>query len=75
MVLMFIGGDMGTTRKYLAISTGASQVSLDDDMPIAPVNINCLDPLGRSALSIGDSFSLSFVLKFDIHICVFFVII
>ncbi|CAF4493895.1 unnamed protein product [Rotaria sp. Silwood1] len=46
-------GDMATTRRYLAISTGTPAALLDVDMPMTPININCLDPLGRSALSIA----------------------
>ena len=56
---MLIGGDMATTRKYLAVSTGSSVTSLiENDITIAPININCLDPLGRSALLIGSSISM-----------------
>jgi len=51
---MFIGGDMATTRRYLDIASRASTVLLDDDTSsFTQININCLDPLGRSALSIG----------------------
>jgi hypothetical protein len=46
MLFMFIGGDMD-------IASRASTGLLDGDMPITSININCLDPLGRSALSIG----------------------
>jgi hypothetical protein len=46
-------GDMATTRRYLDIASRASATLLDSDMPIIPININCLDPLGRSALSIA----------------------
>ncbi|CAF1233142.1 unnamed protein product [Rotaria sordida] len=46
-------GDMATTRRYLAISSGTTAALLDVDMPMTPININCLDPLGRSALSIA----------------------
>jgi hypothetical protein len=53
MIFMFIGGDMATTRRYLDIASRASTVILDGDMSLTPININCLDPLGRSALSIG----------------------
>jgi hypothetical protein len=53
MLFMFIGGDMATTRGYLDIASRASTGLLDGDMPITSININCLDPLGRSALSIG----------------------
>ncbi|CAF2578783.1 unnamed protein product [Rotaria sp. Silwood2] len=49
----FVGGDMATTRRYLAISSGTPAALLDVDMPMTPININCLDPLGRSALSIA----------------------
>ncbi|CAF1567670.1 unnamed protein product, partial [Rotaria sordida] len=44
---------MATTRRYLAISSGTTAALLDVDMPMTPININCLDPLGRSALSIA----------------------
>ena len=44
---------MATTRRYLDMASRASSTLLDGDMPITPININCLDPLGRSALSIG----------------------
>ncbi|CAM4750907.1 unnamed protein product [Rotaria magnacalcarata] len=46
-------GDMATTRRYLAASSGTSSALLDVDMPISEININCLDPLGRTALSIA----------------------
>ncbi|CAF4574860.1 unnamed protein product [Rotaria socialis] len=46
-------GDIATTRRYLAASSGTSSVLLDVDMPISEININCLDPLGRTALSIA----------------------
>lgn len=52
-MFMFVGGDMATTRRYLDIASHASTVLLDDDVSLTPININCLDPLGRSALSIG----------------------
>jgi len=44
---------MATTRRYLDMATTASSALLDGDMSITSININCLDPLGRSALSIG----------------------
>ena len=44
---------MATTRRYLDLASRASIGLLDGDIPIPPININCLDPLGRSALSIG----------------------
>ena len=44
---------MATTRRYLDIASRASTTLLDSNMHITPININCLDPLGRSALSIG----------------------
>ena len=53
MLFMFIGGDMATTRGYLDITSRASTGLLDGDIPTTSININCLDPLGRSALSIG----------------------
>ncbi len=45
---------MATTRRYLDSTTsrGLSTV-VNTDIPITPININCLDPLGRSALLIG----------------------
>ncbi|UJR21541.1 hypothetical protein I4U23_024626 [Adineta vaga] len=46
-------GDMATTRRYLDIASRASTVLLDDDVSLTSININCLDPLGRSALSIA----------------------
>ncbi|CAF0722199.1 unnamed protein product [Adineta ricciae] len=46
-------GDMATTRRYLDIASHASTILLDDDVSLTPININCLDPLGRSALSIA----------------------
>ena len=48
-----LGGDMATTRRYLEMASRASSTLPHDDMPITPININCLDPLGRSALLIG----------------------
>ncbi len=51
--MTFIGGDMATTRRYLDMASTLPSVPLDGDMPITSININCLDPLGRSALSIG----------------------
>jgi len=51
---IFVGGDMATTRRYLDMA--ASRVSstiVNSDTSITPININCLDPLGRSALLIG----------------------
>lgn len=53
MGFLFLGGDMATTRRYLDLACRASTGLLDSDIPITPININCLDPLGRSALSIG----------------------
>ena len=55
-VVFFLGGDMATTRRYLDLASRASIGLLDSDIPITPININCLDPLGRSALSIGSFF-------------------
>ncbi|CAF1011617.1 unnamed protein product [Adineta ricciae] len=46
-------GDMATTRRYLDMSTSAPSASVSADTPITPININCLDPLGRSALLIA----------------------
>jgi hypothetical protein len=50
---IFIGGDMATTRRYLDMASGASSTLTNNDIPITPINVNCLDPLGRSALLIG----------------------
>jgi len=44
---------MATTRRYLEVTSGGVSTSIDNDMPSTPININCLDPLGRSALLIG----------------------
>lgn len=44
---------MATTRRYLDVTSGGVSASIDNDMPSTPININCLDPLGRSALLIG----------------------
>jgi hypothetical protein len=44
---------MATTRRYLDITSTTPSTLADNDMPITPININCLDPLGRSALLIG----------------------
>lgn len=49
-----IGGDMATTRRYLEMASKATSSGLDNNgNPITLININCLDPLGRSALLIG----------------------
>jgi hypothetical protein len=61
---------MATTRRYLDITTSSSTALFNDSMPITPINVNCLDPLGRSALSIG-LFSL-FYFKIEIYIYIFF---
>lgn len=53
MIFIFLGGDMATTRGYLDMATRSSVALLDGDISMTPMNINCLDPLGRSALSIG----------------------
>jgi hypothetical protein len=53
MIFMFIGGDMATTRRYLDVTSSASSALFDGEMSITSININCLDPLGRSALLIG----------------------
>ncbi len=50
---IFIGGDMATTRRYLDMASRVSSTLVNSDTPITPININCLDPLGRSALLIG----------------------
>lgn len=52
-LLGFPGGDMATTRRYLDTSLPTPSVTVVAEMPITPININCLDPLGRSALLIG----------------------
>jgi len=46
-------GDMATTRRYLDISTNSSLTLFEGDLSMTPININCLDPLGRSALLIA----------------------
>lgn len=48
-----LGGDMATTRGYLDMAAKSSTALSDGDTSFTPININCLDPLGRSALSIG----------------------
>ena len=52
-LFVFIGGDMATTRRYLDMASGGPSTLVNSDIPITPININCLDPLGRSALLIG----------------------
>jgi hypothetical protein len=52
-ISVFLGGDMATTRRYLDMASKVSSTLVNDDMPITPININCLDPLGRNALLIG----------------------
>ena len=44
---------MATTRRYLELNSSLSSTLLDGDVSATPININCLDPLGRSALLIG----------------------
>jgi transient receptor potential cation channel subfamily C protein 4 len=44
---------MATTRRYLDMASSVSSTLVNSDIPITPININCLDPLGRSALLIG----------------------
>ncbi|CAF0894620.1 unnamed protein product [Rotaria sordida] len=46
-------GDMATTRRYLDMASKTSSTLVNTDMSITPININCLDPLGRSALLIA----------------------
>ncbi|CAF5055856.1 unnamed protein product, partial [Rotaria magnacalcarata] len=46
-------GDMATTRRYLDVSAKGSSTLANNDISIAPINVNCLDPLGRSALLIA----------------------
>ena len=48
-----LGGDMATTRRYLDLNSNLSSTLLDGDVSATPININCLDPLGRTALLIG----------------------
>ncbi len=55
---------MATTRRYLDITSRGTTALLDSDMSMTPININCLDPLGRSALSIGWTFQSRSVLDF-----------
>ena len=52
-IRLYLGGDMATTRRYLDMASRASSTLVNNDTPITPININCLDPLGRSALLIG----------------------
>lgn len=49
----FLGGDMATTRRYLELASKGSAVLGNNDTDSASIDINCLDPLGRSALLIG----------------------
>ncbi len=44
---------MATTRRYLDMASRVSSPLVNSDTAITPININCLDPLGRSALLIG----------------------
>ncbi|CAF4402793.1 unnamed protein product [Rotaria socialis] len=46
-------GDMATTRRYLDVTSKGPSTLANNDTSIAPININCLDPLGRSALLIA----------------------
>ena len=59
----FQGGDMATTRRYLDLTSRAATGLLDSDIPIIPININCLDPLGRSALSIGSNIPFTITIE------------
>ncbi|CAF1024320.1 unnamed protein product [Adineta steineri] len=63
-------GDMATTRRYLDITSRQSTVLLDDDISHTPININCLDPLGRSALSIAIEYEniemIELLLSYDV---------
>lgn len=54
---------MATTRRYLDMASRASSTFVNSDTPI---NVNCLDPLGRSALLIGfyNKKKLFFVLRY-----------
>jgi hypothetical protein len=51
---------MATTRKYLDIASRITPTLGNNDMSSSQINVNCLDPLGRSALLIG----------FDENLCV-----
>jgi hypothetical protein len=46
---------MATTRRYLDLACQrATTLDPEDTLPsINPIDINCLDPLGRNALLIG----------------------
>lgn len=44
---------MATTRRYLELASKGSAVLGNNDTDSASIDINCLDPLGRSALLIG----------------------
>ncbi|CAF2347246.1 unnamed protein product [Rotaria sp. Silwood2] len=46
-------GDMATTRRYLDMVSKTTLTLVNTDVPVTPININCLDPLGRSALLIA----------------------
>lgn len=61
---------MATTRGYLDMASRTSSGLLDGDLSITPININCLDPLGRSALSIGSLFFFSF----EKYLCTYFLL-
>jgi hypothetical protein len=58
-----LGGDMATTRRYLDMASGVPAIINSADGPITSININCLDPLGRSALLIGFIASLVFAVS------------
>lgn len=56
---------MATTRRYLDISTNSSLTLFEGDLSMTPININCLDPLGRSALLIGKKKSSNSLMLFS----------
>ncbi len=64
---------MATTRRYLDTTSRALSTVVNTDMPITPININCLDPLGRSALLIGFYIKIicSFYLFYDIFLFIY----
>ena len=55
LYFIFLGGDMATTRRYLDMTCRDSSIFVNSDTEIISININCRDPLGRSALLIGFS--------------------
>lgn len=68
-----LGGDMATTRRYLDMASGVPSIINPTDGPITSININCLDPLGRSALLIGFIATLlshSFLISFPFSLAI-----